>query len=296
MSERLAKRVNVVGKGSLSVIIPKRWADALGLKPGDRVDLHFDGSKITVTPSQATESSEDVNVLIELENREIALRKLIASYIEGVTRVRIRGSYDQVVKLSEDFRNYVTGFVMMSRPDSDLHDLVFSDIKIDIATILRTLEAISSRFIEEIESGDPSASMTYREFHNKYLYFLRSVKLSIAEDSLDPYEALDLILSVEYIKELLDKVVSTDMAKIREDEDLAKLFDLARGVISALLVKDVETAVSEVLKIFGLLEGVVCRTDTCANVKYLTTKISEIVLGRCIRNKACRCRYFFPKI
>ncbi|MEM2595030.1 MAG: hypothetical protein QW529_03580, partial [Sulfolobales archaeon] len=65
---------------------------------------------------------------------------------------------------------------------------------------------------------------------------------------------------------------------------------------SATLIQDVETAVNSVIKVLSLLGETECRNEICRNIKYLTSRISEVVLGRCVRNKACRCKYFFPKV
>lgn len=296
MSERLVKKVNVVGRGSLSIVVPKRWAESLGIKPGDRVVLHFDGSRITVIPIAGSEQGEEVNVLVEYEPSGLAVRKLVASYVEGVTRVKIKASYEQALELSESLKDYVTSFVLMANPDSVVHELAFSDVKADLLSLLKTIEATSSKLLDCVEELSPSISAVYKEFYRKYLYFLRSVKRSIADGSIDPYEALDLAVSIEYVKELFDILITAEQSKLREDAELLKMLELSKAAISAILVQDVETAVNSVLRVLSMLEEVVCHSEVCKNTKYLTSRISEVVLGRCVRNKACRCKYFFPKI
>lgn len=296
MSERLVKKANIVGRGSLSIVVPKRWADAIGIKPGDRVVLHFDGSKITVTPLPSGERSEDINVLVELDTPTVAIRKLVASYVEGVTRVRLKADYEQVLKLSEELKNYVTSFVLIANPDSSTHELAFSDVEADLASLLKTIEATSSKLVESVEEREPSLAVTYREFYRKYLYFLRNLKRCVAGGSLDSYEALDLAVSIEYIKEVLDILVAADRGELSRDPNLPKVLELAKTAIGATLLQDVEAAVNNVIRVLDLLERVECASEVCRSVKYLTTRISELVLGRCVRNKACRCKYFFPKI
>ncbi|MCX8184772.1 MAG: AbrB/MazE/SpoVT family DNA-binding domain-containing protein [Sulfolobales archaeon] len=296
MSERLVKKANIVGRGSLSIVVPKRWADALGIKPGDRVLLHFDGSKITVSPTASSEQNEEVNVLVELDSSSIAIRKLVASYVEGVTRVKLKAEYEHVLKLSEELKNYVTSFILIANPDLDTHELAFSDVKTDLVSLLKTMEATSSKLVENIEERDPSALVTYREFYRKYLYFLRSLKQSVADGSLDSYEALDLAVSIEYVKEIFDLLITADQSKLSSDSNLLRILEIARAAISATLLQDVEVAVNNVIKILNLLEEVNCASEICRSVKYLATRISELVLGRCVRNRACRCKYFFPKV
>jgi AbrB family looped-hinge helix DNA binding protein len=295
MSERLLKKVNVVGKGSLSVIIPKRWADALGLKPGDTVSLHFNGSRIILSPVGLAEERSDVGILVELDNIDVALRKLVASYIEGVTKVKVKGDYKKVLELSENLRSSVTNFVLIPNPDSELHDIVFSDVKTDLQSLLKTVESTSKKFLDEVEESSQAASSTYAEFYRKYLYFLRSIKLYVADGELDPYEALDLVVSIEYVKELLD-ILAPSSIKPPNDPGIPTLLDLARAAIGALLIQDVETSVNSAIKVMDIIDTITCSSNLCESVKYLTMRISEQILGRCIRNKACRCKYFFPKV
>jgi len=295
MSERLLKKVNVVGKGSLSVIIPKRWADALGLKPGDTVSLHFNGSRIILSPVGLAEERSDVGILVELDKIDVALRKLVASYIEGVTKVKVKGDYKKVLELSENLRSSVTNFVLIPNPDSELHDIVFSDVKTDLQSLLKTVESTSKKFLDEVEESSQAASSTYAEFYRKYLYFLRSIKLYVADGELDPYEALDLVVSIEYVKELLD-ILAPSSIKPPNDPGIPTLLDLARAAIGALLIQDVETSVNSAIKVMDITDTIACSSDLCESVKYLTMRISEQILGRCIRNKACRCKYFFPKV
>lgn len=295
MSERLVKKVNVVGKGSLSVIIPKRWADALGLKPGDVVSLHFDGSKIILTPIGPADQGGDMGILVELDNFNVALRKLIASYIEGVTKVKVKGEYKNVLELSEKLKNFVTNFVLIPKPGSDLHDVTFSDVKTDLRSLLKIIESTSKKLLDEIEEASLAAQSTYAEFYREYLYFLRSIKLYVADGELDPYEALDLVVSIEYVKELLD-ILAPTTGEIHHASEITTLLELTRATISALLIQDVETATKNTIKIMNVLDGIVCSSDICRSIKYLTMRMAEQILGRCVRSKACRCKYFFPKV
>jgi bifunctional DNA-binding transcriptional regulator/antitoxin component of YhaV-PrlF toxin-antitoxin module len=295
MSERLVKRVNVVGRGSLSVIIPKRWAEVLGLRPGDRVSMVFDGSKVVITPYGGEGAAEDVNIMVEVDREEVALRKLVASYFEGVTRVRVRSGYEELVKLSERLREVVPSFLLMGNPQSTVHEVVFTDVEARLPELLRNFEPVVYRALEEIEEVGYPGPM-YREFMRKYLHLLRVIKSSAAQGSLDTYEAVDLALALEYVKELIDSVARLGRARVEVDEALGQVLESARALIGAILAEDVESATAVADKVLRALDGIHCSTEACSSLKYLATRMSEIVLGRCIRSKACRCKYFFPKV
>jgi len=295
MSERLVKRVNVVGRGSLSVILPKRWAEALGLKPGDRVNLIFDGSRVVLTPYGSEGAAEEMSIMVKVDKEEVALRKLTASYFEGVTRVKVRSDYDALVRLSERLRDVVPSFVLMGDPQSTVHEVVFTDVEASLPDLLRAFDSIVYRALEEIEEVGYPGPM-YREFMRKYLHLLRTIKHSAAQGSLDTYEAVDLALALEYVKELIDVVSRLGRDRIEVDTELGQVLDSAKALVGAILVEDVESATAVADKVLQILDEIPCTTDACSSLKYLATRMSEIVLGRCIRSKACRCKYFFPKV
>lgn len=296
MTEKIVKRIGLVGKGSLSVVIPKKWADSIGVKPGDEVGLIFDGSKITLVP-HTKEEPENVNILIEIDEPDLALRKLIASYVEGVTRVKVRAEYTELLKISERLRESVSMFMLRADPNSRIHEIIFDDVKTDIPSTLKLIESITTEILESLISKDHEKVMMYhREFMRVYLYFLRNLKLNLAENSVEPYEAIDLLLSIEYVKELINTFLNAREITTSETKCVEKLLELTEDSINALLVQDIDAAVNTASNILKLLKNISIESSFCERCSYLISKISELVLGRCIRNKACRCKHFYPKV
>lgn len=296
MTEKIVKKIGLVGKGSLSVVIPKKWADSIGVKPGDEVGLIFDGSKITIIP-HAQKESENVNILIEIDESDLALRKLVASYVEGVTRVKVKAEYTELLKVSERLRESISMFMLRADPNSRIHEIIFDDVKTDIPSTLRLIESITAEILENLTNKDyEKVAMYHREFMRIYLYFLRNLKLNLAEGSIEPYEAIDLLLSIEYVKELVNTFLNARELTSSEIKCVEKLIELTEGSINALLLQDIDTAVNTASNVLKLLKDINIESDFCERCTYLISKISELVLGRCIRNKACRCKHFYPKV
>ncbi|MGC8975200.1 MAG: AbrB/MazE/SpoVT family DNA-binding domain-containing protein [Thermoprotei archaeon] len=296
MTEKIVKKVGLIGKGSLSVVIPKRWADSVGMKPGDEVGLIFDGSKITLVP-HTKEEQENINILIDIDEPDLALRKLMASYVEGVTRVKVRAEYTELLKISEKLRESIPMFMLKADPNSKIHEIIFDDVKADIPSTLRLIESTSTEILENLVSKDyEKLVMCHKEFMRLYLYFLRNLKLNLAENNIEPYEAIDLLLSIEYVKELIDTFINARELISSETKCVEKLIELTEESINALLLQDVDTAVNTASNILKSLKNVEIKSDFCKRCSYLVSKISELVLGRCIRNKACRCKHFYPKV
>ncbi|MEM0014574.1 MAG: AbrB/MazE/SpoVT family DNA-binding domain-containing protein [Zestosphaera sp.] len=297
MSEKVVKKVSVVGKGSLSVIIPKKWAESIGIKPGDDVNLVFDGSRITMLPRTQRESDEGMNILVEVESQDLALRKLVSAYLEGVTKVKVKSSYVDVIELAEKLKSNVTMFILKADPSSDVHEFVFNDVKAELDSIAKLMESTIYEVLEALEEGAlERASLAYKEVMRMYLYFLRNLKLHLAEESIEPYEAIDLVLAVEYVKELLDVLMSMNPQEARSDKCVGNLLELTEASTRALFSQDIDSAVNTAGNVLKALATINAAQGLCDRCRHLLTKISEIVLGRCIRNKACRCKHFYPRV
>ncbi len=57
------------------------------------------------------EELDNINILIEIDEPDLALRKLIALYVEEVTRVEVRTEYSELLKISERLRESTSVFI-----------------------------------------------------------------------------------------------------------------------------------------------------------------------------------------
>ncbi len=86
------RRVIQVGKSSLAITIPKRWADALGLESGSCVLLRLSNNKIEVeplTPFIKRQDYQSVCIDVVTNNADYVLRRVLTQYLKGVDEVRI---------------------------------------------------------------------------------------------------------------------------------------------------------------------------------------------------------------
>ena len=98
------RKVNRVGKGTLTVSLPSEWTKAHGIKQGDEVEVSEDGKILTITlegaPRKLSERSIDV------AKHDVALRRLIgAVYKAGYDKVEIIYSSPEELKIVQDVVN-----------------------------------------------------------------------------------------------------------------------------------------------------------------------------------------------
>ncbi|MEM0452295.1 MAG: phosphate uptake regulator PhoU [Nitrososphaerota archaeon] len=88
-----SRKLQLTGKSTLTISLPKDWIDSLGLKPGDIVKLTVRGSTLVLTP-EARESGRKEYVLnVDVSvNAESLLREVISLYLAGYDAIKINFS------------------------------------------------------------------------------------------------------------------------------------------------------------------------------------------------------------
>ncbi|WP_291767140.1 phosphate signaling complex PhoU family protein [Caldivirga sp. UBA161] len=85
------RKIQVAGKSSLAVTIPKRWAEVLGINAGNPVYLEFRGYEIAVLPALMVHDVETQRV-IEVkpgESSDSVIRRVISAFIKGAQVIRV---------------------------------------------------------------------------------------------------------------------------------------------------------------------------------------------------------------
>jgi phosphate uptake regulator len=109
------RKLQLAGKSTFLVSLPKRWVTSAGLRPGDTlfVDTESDGS-VSVRPRSSDRAQTRRKVFVEKgeESREHILRKLIGAYVTGFGLIEVRFSSDRapfVRKVAREFCHLVIG-------------------------------------------------------------------------------------------------------------------------------------------------------------------------------------------
>jgi len=83
--------LQVLGKSSLAVTIPKKWVKSLGLKPGDIVQLKLAGPSIIIKPvsTELGKEKRQVNLHVDSSDIDKIMRRLISMYLSGVDTIKV---------------------------------------------------------------------------------------------------------------------------------------------------------------------------------------------------------------
>lgn len=272
------RRIFRVGKQSSAVVLPSAWIKQLGLNIGDQVKLTYDGSKITVTPVRENELLRG-QVTIEGAD-EVAYAKLVATFLEGIANVKLKADYESAVKLLRKLKEEIPSVMYVANPGAEYHTVVFPDVKIDPLDVLVKLCELFKKLLR----GDGDQDVLLQDFRSTQLLLMRILKVRCYEEGLNVPEALDIVLFANTLNDVVDLVVKRSF---NVDEEIK---DSISVLVDQFYSKDLDTAVK-------LASNTIVKLDKFpTEVQKHVLSLAELIFRRCIRDRACRCRHFFPKI
>mgnify|MGYP001772833251 CR=1 FL=1 len=234
-----ARHVIPVGKRSLAIVIPKKWATYLGLRKGDKVVIRLDRdgsllirpitspSRVSREDSSINEKREETeNICINVNeiprNEKITTKELLSTYILGIGCVK--------PELYKRLRELVASFSRGEEIDTESF----------VAKALDHVEdAVASlgRFVRDFDEG---CAKRIHEIEDEmdllYYLFMRISALRLIEDLDKSIEIKDVVwhmINAVLIKSLEDLVDSIDrlLWRIYETKIFSKeLVEIAIGI------------------------------------------------------------------
>ena len=211
------RKIVKVGAKSLAISIPKRWAQNIGIEPGDSVDLvlNKDGT-ITIKPHKLSIKIEAVNALkINVSNYgSDELAKLIeGSYIDGYDTIILEKISDSetITSLLSNLALKLPGMVVFSEGDTVTIKIALSDSIIRFDEVFQRMVNVLTAMFENVdrflrtgrEEHVKKVLLLDDELDRMYFLGLRLINRRLLT-STDVYkefkEAIDLALTIKFIE------------------------------------------------------------------------------------------------
>ncbi len=302
MVEHESRKVVRVGLRSLAVTIPKRWASELGLEPGSTVDLYFDGESITIKPRSPTEG-EEVNVFVDAsEGIERVVRKIVSSFLEGVTRVKLKADYATALRVFSELRKHIPSMLTIADPKSRFHTIVFTEYRLEPWELLKKVVSVLENLLEmaregRLECGSDEVTEVIAEVSRLYHLGIRVSKSLVVQGTKGALDAVDTLFMLKYVRDAVELLASSceDLESLGE-ASRSRVLDTLATAIRSFVENDVDTLLKTIDVAKRLPEEVERGRRFVEKVAELSMLIAELGLSRCVRSKACRCRHFYPKL
>jgi AbrB family looped-hinge helix DNA binding protein len=176
----MKRKIIKQGHNTLTVTIPTKWADKMGLKPGDELDIEEKANTLVL---KASVSSQKEKTTIDISDFDVALEKTIYSiYKKGYDEIELRSSDPALLgKVQKILLEIVVGFEIVSctknscviRSVVEIDDTEFSPI---IRRTFLLLHSMGGGILSSIEAKDASSLASFRQMeaiNNRYTGFCR---------------------------------------------------------------------------------------------------------------------------
>jgi phosphate uptake regulator len=244
--EKERRKVQISGKSSCMVALPKKWVKEMGLQQGSEILItrpSLSSLLITAeTVSPATDKDEAIIEVTDKDSPDSLFRQIVSLYILGYNRISLRGGNGFLASSKRDaikdmVRRHLIGTegVVDSKEKMTVHVLLgYSELSVDNA-LKRMLLIASSMYKDAIlalEKGDRAGAegITSREDEvGRFgLYVIRQLNMSInqgiyKESILEPRD----LLGYTQVAKSLEKVAYHAVRIASEVADLERPIDSA---------------------------------------------------------------------
>lgn len=249
------RKVQVTGKSTFVVSLPKNWVMKVRIRNGDSVAMiPLPDGTLLVNPNLTRKERDQVKKVIPLDPDDLdqVFRRFIGAYLAGYSTIefRSRGAIDKEVRqtvrrfsknligpeIIEEGQSTITLRNLLDASDFSLAKgirrmhVIVRDMHIEAMSSLRTG---SQEQAEEVQQHDDEVDKLYWMIAKQFNHILRDVSLS-EKMQLRPQEALGYLLvarSLERIGDHANRIASHAMSVRVEGE----LFDRLSGTSSAIL-------------------------------------------------------------
>ncbi len=267
---REKRKVQVSGKSSFVIALPKRWASDMSLQHGDEVTITRPGinslllvfDPISRSVLEDREPGTHIEVS-EADSQEVILRRIEASYVSGYSTIEVIGrgaEFKSREAVKERARRNLLGAEVAGYSNNGFSlQILLGNSELKLEDDLKRLYSVcSSVFREAIWSlKDTNAASIaisqHDDAHRLNLYLMRRLNMFIKsgiskEDELGQWDLLSFIVVVRALQNLSDE--STEIAQAVLDLPSALRNDCLNGVLglSELASRLVEESFVAVLK------------------------------------------------
>jgi phosphate uptake regulator len=167
------RKVQITGKSSYIVSLPKKWVKSMNLKAGSQLVISEQEGSLVITPKELLKPAKLSEATIEISQKvapESMIRKVIALYLVGFSSIRIRDTSERINSVQ---RNLVRDLVRRKLVGAE----IISDSENEI--VLQILVSYSEL---PVESALRRMCIIADSMHDDALRALKELDKKLAQD------------------------------------------------------------------------------------------------------------------
>ena len=226
------RKVQEVGGGTLSISLPKRWAERYGIRKGNVVSLEIRSDGALVIYPTTRREKRQLEYVIELtpERRKFVNQEIISAYLLGFDVIKIVSPTKLESGERESIKRTIRKLIGLEITEEDLKSITLQCLveapTVDPKKILSRMKLLVSSMIKEsliaLKNVDAETAnlVVERDDEVDKLYFLavRLLRSSISDPTLaeslglTPIECLDYRLAAALLEDIADRAESVARA------------------------------------------------------------------------------------
>ncbi|RLI78447.1 phosphate uptake regulator PhoU [Archaeoglobales archaeon] len=211
------RKLQLVGRSSYMVSLPKDWISKYNLKQGDEVILNEYDDTIIIQPQKGEKEEIKVTVKeVPSYNKKFLKKFLGAIYSLGVDKIEIidENAGEHITEISELSHHYI-GMEVLDATNEKIVLHCFTIPDFDVLTIIRRMFQILSGIISEIKSflvqekEDDIESRIRRyedDFDRLYLLSVRLVNRGMKKIAIPEWDELRFLLGSRIVSKFFEEI------------------------------------------------------------------------------------------
>ncbi len=243
--ERERRKLQISGKSSCMVALPKKWVREMGMEQGSEVTItRLSSTSLLVSAQPETSQGGGREAIIEVAAEELPeaiFRKIVSLYVLGYSRIMIEGpkgflGASKKLTLKDLVRRHLIGTegVVESRDRLSIHVLLgYSELSVENALkkMLLIIDSLMRDAAQALETADPvPADMTsdrQDEVGRFGLYVVRQLNLSLNQGvlpdlKLENRDTLGYILVARILERIASHAANLSKAAGNIEKPLAR--------------------------------------------------------------------------
>ncbi|MCX8204733.1 MAG: phosphate uptake regulator PhoU, partial [Candidatus Nezhaarchaeota archaeon] len=221
-----ARKVQLVGRATYTVSLPKAWAQRVGLRPSSQLYMleQSDGS-LVIYPSKPLAGRKELAITTSPnEKASLLFRKIVAAYLDGYDIIKVRSvdrlTYEQLKEI-DNFVKRMSGLEVVEEvAEGATINALVGIAEFPIEQGFRRAHLITTLMFREVMDAlkrsdlELAQSVVLRDGDVDRIYFLVSRQLraaisnpSVAKSlSIDVSDAVDYLMAIKRIEDVADSV------------------------------------------------------------------------------------------
>jgi len=255
------RRIQLTGRGSYVISIPKNWVDDLQLAKGEQINMVRQGNSLILTPLTLSKRKEttEIEFTMSSEDADSVLRKLVSLYLVGYNIIRIRSKENRpILRLRDTIRefarnNFVGTEVITESSEEIVLQVLLSYPELSVENVLRRMITIASSMHKDaiLSLGEGRKDLAQEvikldsEVDRFSFYVIRQLKLAVTHQDIiediglkSPRDCLGFRLIVKSVERIADHAARiaentlemSDKVDSRLFEAMSKMSDLVNDL------------------------------------------------------------------